>query len=34
LALLTYSAFINTMDLQPAQEFAERLLANAPVVKL
>jgi uncharacterized protein (TIGR02421 family) len=34
LALLTYSSFINTMDLQPAQEFAERLLANAPVVKL
>jgi len=34
LALLTYSSFMNTMDMQPLQEFAERLLANAPVVKL
>lgn len=34
LALLTYSAFINKMDIQPAREFTERLLANAPVVKV
>jgi hypothetical protein len=34
LGLLTYSTFINKMNVQAAQEFAERLLADAPVVKL
>jgi len=34
LALLTYSTFINKMNLRPVQEFAERLLADAPLVKL
>ncbi|MGB8329360.1 MAG: flavohemoglobin expression-modulating QEGLA motif protein [Polyangiales bacterium] len=34
LALLTYSSFMNTMNMQPLQQFAERLLADAPVVKL
>jgi len=34
LALLTYSSFMNQMDMQPMQAFAERLLADAPVVNL
>lgn len=34
LALLTYSTFINQIDTGSLAEVAERLLANAPVVKL
>jgi hypothetical protein len=34
LALLTYSIFINKMDMQPLVSVAEQLLAAAPVVRL
>ena len=34
LALLTYSSFINKMELQPLQELAVQMLADAPVVNL
>lgn len=34
LALLTYSTFVNQIDTGKLAEMAERLLANAPVVKL
>ena len=34
LALLSYSAFMNRADMGPMVEVAERLLAQAPVVKL
>jgi len=32
LALLTYSTFMNKMEVQPLQAFAEQLLADAPIV--
>jgi hypothetical protein len=34
LALLTYSMFINKMDMEPLLVVASKLLENAPVVKL
>lgn len=34
LALLTYSSFMNRMDLAPLERFAARLLADAPIVRL
>lgn len=34
LALLTYSAFLSKMETAPLQEAAERMLANAPLVKV
>jgi hypothetical protein len=34
LALLTYSTFINQIDITPMVAVAEKLLASAPVVEL
>jgi len=34
LTLLTYSTVMNGLELQPLQAFAERLLVDAPVVRL
>jgi hypothetical protein len=34
LALLTYSMFINKMEMEPLLVVANKLLENAPVVKL